>query len=499
MFDIKGLIDALRRRAHDDEDAGPSATKLMAELPRDQTLLALTEIVKAVAELNRNAKVGLKERFRSVQSLDDKARPLMALLIGVYQGKATIEGIPPRQVLPSLIACWQELASAYKLCLKQHAQQPAARFASESELITLRAIAYYAEQARWAYLRHYEPELRIWRNLNHLFLIADSSDFSHKEIARYPEEAPCPIVNYYLLIVLFKLAEPERRRTEDLAFLNQILPRCVNLVRPEKIIRIREQNYAVNLDDTLPPVKLRRNMVGERYRYFDTEALATHFHSLSPHPLDSAALNPIDLALREKLLADLAVVYSRAGQTRSRRSERRTREAPASVALGLKQIAHALQSNATEAEWETWTLGDESSNGIGLHYRPGFDDHLEIGEVLLLRQDGHIGLTFVRRMVKHRDGQIQVGAEKIAPQAQLVILQANGQPNPAWALYCPESPHNSRMLLLDSDLYHRHNEYTLSAGQQKFRVKLGPAQERLPKYVFVTFQVLEKSNDPPAS
>ncbi|MGQ5522034.1 hypothetical protein ACUHMQ_02110 [Chitinimonas sp. PSY-7] len=498
MFDFKGLIDTLRRRSHDDEDTEPSATKLIGELPRDQTLLALTEIVKALAELNRNAKIGLKERFRAVQAFDDKARPLMTLLISVFQGKKTLEGIPGRQVLPSLIACWQELGSAYKLCLKQHAQQPAARFADDSELITLRAIAYYAEQARWAYLRHHEPELRIWRNLNHLFLIADSAEFAYKDIARYPDEAPSPIVNYYMQIVLLKLSEPERRRTEDLAFINHILPRCVGLIRPEKIIRVREQSYAVNLDDTLPPVKLRRNMVGERYRYFDTEALGEHFRSLSPHPMDSAALNPIELALREQLLADLALVYSHTGLGRSRRSERLNKEIPATVAVGLTQIAQALQSATKESTWEAWTLGDESSNGIGMHYRPSYDDHLEVGDVLVLRYDGHTGLNVVRRLVKLRDGQIRVGAEKIAPQVQPVTLQVTGQPKPVWALYCPESPHSNRLLLLDSPLYQRQNEYIISAGPQHIRVKLGPVQERLAKYVLCTFHVLEKSVDPVA-
>ncbi|WP_374536529.1 hypothetical protein [Chitinimonas taiwanensis] len=490
MFDFKGLIDALLRRARAEEDSGPSLTRLMVDLPRDESLRALTEIVKAVAALNRNPKVGLKERHRAVQGFDDKARPLMHTLVAVYRGEIEIEGIAARQVLPSLMACWQELASAYKLCLKQHAQQPAARFAGEAELITLRALAYYTEQARWTYLRNFEPEARIWRNLNRLYLIADSAGFAHKPLQRYPHEMPSQISSYYLHIVLLKLAEPERRNPEALHYLDSMLPEWLKLLRLEKVIRVREQSFAINLDDTKPPMKLRRNMVGERYRYLDTEPLATHLREMSPHPLDGPALEPLALSLRQQLLNDLAIVYSRAGQSRARRNERRAKDSPVPIALGLAQIARALQRNASAAEWESWSLCDESHCGIGAHYRARYDDRLAVGELLVMRHEQQVGLYVVRRLHKQRDGQVRVGAERICPQVQLVRLQHGD--DKALALFCADSQFGGRILLLDHGLYHEGDEALLQAGPQQFRIQYGPALERLPAQLLCPFKVLEK-------
>lgn len=492
MFDFKGLIDALRWRTRT-ETAEPSmATRLLAELPRTDTLRALTEIVKAVAALNRNARVGLKDRYRSVQSYDDKARPLIRELVAVYHGETEIDGIAPRQVLPSLLACWQELASAYKLCLKQHAQQPAPRFAGEAELITLRALAYYAEQARWAYLRYFEPDARIWRSLNRLYLIADSAGFAHKPQTRYPGEAAGSIHSHYLQAILLKLAEPDRRRPEDIRFIKSQLPDWLAHVRLEKVIRMREQSFAVNLDDSKPPVKLRRNMVGERYRYLDTEALAAQL-ALQIHPQTSASTDAAAL-LRQQLLEDLAYVFSRAGQQRARRSERRSKGLAVAVASGLPQISRALQRHAGEHEWQSWTLSDESANGVGAYYQTRFDDRLQVGEVLLLRLDQHCSLHVVRRLHKRRDGTVKVGAERLAPQVQLVHI--DGVRGSGLGLFCPETSQTPRLLLLEARHFQAGHDYLLSAGAQRFRIHLAEALERLPGYVLCPFRVLEKQPAP---
>lgn len=495
MFDFKGLIDVLRRRARDEHYTGPSATHLMLMMPRNESLVALTEIVKAVAALNRDAKVALRERYRAVLDFDNKARPLIVTLVAVYRGHEHIEGMSPRQVLPSLLACWQELAAAYKLCLKQHAQKPSSRFAEHAELITLRAVGYYTEQAKWAYLRYFDTDTKVWRNLNRLFQIADAGDFLVKPQARYPDEAPTSIAEHYLRAALLRLTEPERRRPEDVWRLERWLTHWQERVKIDRIFRAREQNFAINLDETRPPMKLRRNMVGERYRYLATEGLAAHLKELAEgaahgqFPQYMGMIEHDEQPVIAQMLLDLSYVFSRAGQDRTRRSERKTSAREVLAAAGLDTMLPLLRGEQTE--WARWTLVDESANGLGAHYKAGYDDRMQVGEALCLREDdGRSWLNIVRRLNKSRDGQVRVGAERLCAQPVAVTLEVDG--GTQWAVYCQDTGHGERALLMRREGWRQQAEYTLTAGGKRYSIQLGTSLEHLPTYVLTTFSVLAR-------
>jgi hypothetical protein len=495
MFDFKGFIDVLRRRARDEHYVGPSATRMMAALPRGESLMALTEIVKSLSAQNRDAKLALKERYRCVLDFDDKARPLIELLARVYRGQEHVEGMSPRQVLPSLLACYQELATAYKVCLKQHAQRPSARYAEEAELMTLRAIGYYALQAKWAYLRYFDTDTKVWRNLNRLYQIADAAGFVNKPLTRYPDEAPCSVAEHYLRAALLRLAEPDRRRPEDIWLVDDWMMHLQSRTKIDRVFRARDQNFAINLDDSRPPMKLRRNMVGERYRYLSTEALASHFADASqmarqgslPHYMTGVARDHLPAVI--SLLDDLARVFSRAGQERMRRSERKTAEREVLAAPGLDAMLPLLRGDHTD--WAKWTLVDESANGMGAHYKAGYEDRMVVGEVIALREtDGRTFLSAVRRLNKSRDGQVRVGAERICVQPVAVVLIGEAGAHPA--LFCQDTGWGERALLVRRADWVENAEFTLVAGGKRYKVRLGPQLDQMPDYLLVTFTVLAR-------
>ncbi|MBV8467370.1 MAG: hypothetical protein JO218_15620, partial [Burkholderiales bacterium] len=489
MFDFRGLIEVLRRKAREEDYAGPSLTQMMIDMPRDQILVALTEIVKGIAALNRDGKVGLKERYRAVAAFDDRSRPLLATMVNVYRGHDTIPGLSARQALPVILACWQELAAAYKVCLKQHAQSPSPRFAPHAELITLRAVAYYAQQAKWSYLRYFEPDSKIWRNLNRLYHIADAAGFAAKPMALYPDEAPTSVNDLYLRAALLKLAEPERRRPEDVWLIDDWLAARLDTVRMERVIRPREQTFGINLDDAKPPMKLRRNMVGERYRYLATDMLASQF-SVEAGAIRRGERPAADtLGSYVGLFDDLAVVYSRAGQQRSRRAERKPIGRDVRAALGVTHSLQAISGSGTELE--PWTLVDESANGLGAHYKARFDDRLTVGELVLLREaDGNTSLNVVRRLTKSREGQVRVGAERIAAGPVAVTISLGGRTVPA--LFCNESAYGSRALVFDRMIWTKDDDIVLTAAGKRYGVQLGPILETLPEEYVTGFLVKDK-------
>ncbi|WP_374350139.1 hypothetical protein [Chitinimonas sp.] len=499
MFDFKGLIDILLRRARDEQYSGPSATHLMSYLPRSDTLIALTEIVKAVAALNRDPKIALRERYRAVLDFDEKARPLIDTLVAIYRGRDHIDGMSPRQVLPSLLACWQELAAAYKVCLKQHAQRPSSRFAEHAELVTLRAVGYYIQQAKWAYIRYFDTDTKVWRNLNRLYQIADSAGFVGKPIVRYPGEAASSIADHYLRAALLRLAEPDRRRPEDVWRIDDWLLALHNHVKVDRVFRAREQSFAINLDDARPPMKLRRNMVGERYRYLSTEGLSHYLRELAQaasHGTMPAFVGPIDKAdhsLIAHLLADLALVFSRAGQERTRRSERKASPRDVDAAPGLGLAISLLR--AERGDWLNWSLLDESVNGMGAHYKASYDDRLQVGEIIALReQDGQTCLSVVRRLSKSRDNLVRVGAERLCAQPVPVSLDDAGGSRPA--LFCQDAGHGERALLLSRHDWQLQAEFTLAATSKRYQIRLGNLLEEMPDYVLCAFSVIARQGQP---
>ncbi|MBV8657644.1 MAG: hypothetical protein JO142_07470 [Burkholderiales bacterium] len=493
MFDFKALIDALRGRAREDEYTGPSVTRLMADVPKDAWLLALTEIVKGIAALNRDSKVALRERYRAVLDFDEKARPLIHTLLNVYLGREKIEGVTPRHVMPSLVSSAQELANAYKLCLKQHAQSPSSKFAEQAELITLRGISYYALQAKWAYLRYFEPDNKVWRNLNRLYHIADSASFANKHIVRYEGEPATSVGEQYLRAALLKLAEPERRRPIEVWQIEEWLRTAVNRIKIEKTIRAREQTFGINLDEPKPPMKLRRNMIGERYRYLATETLSEFFTEAAksmeigmPRQLPTSHLDPADAA---KLLTDLAIVYSRAGQTRVRRSERTAVQREVLAAIGLDAALELVMGNNNEAE--NWVLVDESASGMGAEYKARLDDRLSVGELFAIRdQEGRLALHVVRRLAKTREGLVHVGSERIATQPVMISLSHAGQVHRA--LFCNETAYGSRALVTHGFTWTPQDDFTLTAGGRHYGIKLGPKIDQFAEYQLTGFTVREK-------
>jgi hypothetical protein len=496
MFDFKGLIDILLRRAREEQHyTGPSATQLMSSMPRSETLIALTEIVKAVAALNRDPKIALRERYRAVLDFDEKARPLIETLVAIYRGHEHIDGMSPRQVLPSLLACWQELAAAYKLCLKQHAQRPSSRFAEHAELVTLRAVGYYIQQAKWAYIRYFDTDTKVWRNLNRLYQIADAANFVGKPIVCYPGEAPSSVSEHYLRAALLRLCEPDRRRPEDIWLIDDWLAHVQSRVKIDKVFRAREQSFAINLDDARPPMKLRRNMVGERYRYLSTEGLSLHLRELAQgahrgqFPSYFGKVSESDQATYAHILADLAIVFSRAGQERTRRSERKTSQREVWAAPGLTVMLPLLRGERTD--WTNWTLLDESVNGLGANYRASYDDRLQVGEIIALREaDGGTWLSVVRRLSKSRDNQVRVGAERLSAQPVAVDLDEGSKR--VQALFCQDTGHGERALLMQRTDWHANAEHTLLAAGKRYSIRLGNLLEEMPDYVLTAFAVIAR-------
>lgn len=527
MFDIAGLVRSLFSRNESQQGVHnfQSATRLLQELPESDTLMAQVEIVKALQDLNKNPKVSTKERFRTIPYLDEKAHQLQQRLINIFQGKVKDSGAPRAQVLLTITAFWSEMGHAYQLCLKQAMQSSSQGKGYPIALFTLCSMRCYLEHAKWSYLRYMELEGRTWRYINRLYLFAEQQGFAEQQLAAYPDAPPSDIRREYLKILMLSLANPEKRQPGQSELIAQWLEHWIDRLSLESIIRPHRHQFCTNLAGSSAPRRLRRDMVGENWRYWFTDPLIQHMrdtHAQLSNGADPAALGlPPESAQPANLdlLQSLSTLWSRDAAPPARKHDRRPTQKSIRVIRGLDSVIKYMQKhplktaapppapmpipavsreNPDQLEFQTtqWDLENESLCGMGVRFNFTSDLKLRAGEVVGVQTDHRdhpLTVGIVRRISNRKDGKVSAGIETLTTSPILVDL-AGAEKSSVRAIFSPDNPeHNqSRFLLLPQKSFNENGEYTLAAQNKAYRIRMAAAREHANNATLANFTVLAK-------
>ncbi|AMC33274.1 hypothetical protein [Janthinobacterium sp. B9-8] len=504
MFDIKGLVNSLFQPASQEGVFNlKSATIFMEELPESDILQAQIEIVKALKQLNSNPKISATERFKTIPYLEEKAQPLQSHLLDIYHGRLIEEGTTSHQVLPTILSFWHEMAAGYLSCIKQGSQK---KFVptQKIEQFTLRAMELYAIQAQYAYMRHLEIDHHIWRNLNRLYQFAEQSNFADK-----PQIAAENISIYqvYVRALMLSLASPEKIQSAQIELIAIWLKKWINEIVLEKELKPHQHLFAINLTGTSSPKRIRRDMVGENWRYWTADPVTTQIQKLITQisqgeptsllgvPAESST--PANL----ELLQTLCNLWSKDTITPVRKHERQSNNKSIRVITGLPNILPFMSqqgktatTSADHVSAEKWELGDESASGFGLNYHS--DIQLETGELLGLANLSNHPFTIgiVRRFNRSHKGFVSVGVETLTQTPLIVELTPLLAEHSISCIYAPEGPSSNpaRFLIIPNDIYTENKEYKFTAQNKSYRIRLSPALEHTPTFVLAKFTVLEK-------
>ncbi|QLI80920.1 hypothetical protein HZU75_04915 [Chitinibacter fontanus] len=504
MFDFKSLIGALLgKREQEGVHNYKSATIMMQELPESDILQAQQEIVKALKQLNANPKTSAKERFKTVPYLDEKARSLQTHLVDIYQGKTLDDGASPKQVLPTLLAFWNDMGDAYRFCVKQASQSLPRGLEKDLQVFTLRGLMYFVEQARWSYLRYMEVDSRTWRNLNRLYLYAEQEGFAATPLQPYPEAEITDVRREYMLLMMLSLAHPEKMQPAQIELVTQWLKRWVSRLDLETQIKPNRQLFAINVAGSTPPKRLRRDMVGENWRYWFTETLVLHIKETIEKlnqgedaaqlglPVDSGQPANIDL------MQHLINLWSRDTPAPVRKSERRATQKSINVTRGLDDVISHLRGTPPDANSrDRWTIDNESATGIGVNFHSDREDALQVGEIVGMDGVGMspVSVGIVRRITKTREGQVNVGIETVSQTPIVVELTPLLGNRSFFGIYSPENNtiNQNRFLVLPQAFFADNREFRLAAQGKTYRIRLSPAIEHTANASLANFAVLEK-------
>lgn len=503
MFDFKSLISALLGKNKNEGVYDlKSATVMMKELPESDILQAQIEIIKALQQINSNPRTNLKERFKTIPYLDEKARSLQDHLVAIYQGKTLDDGATPKQVLPTLLAFWNDMGDGYRLCIKQASQNTPRGLDKELQLFTLRGLMYFAEQARWAYLRYMEMDSRTWRNLNRLYLFAEQKGFATQPLQPYPNAEITDIRREFMQLLMLALAVPEKLQPAQIELAAQWLKRWASRVDLEAQIKPNRQLFAINIAGSTPPKRLRRDMVGENWRYWFTETLTLHIKETieklqqGEDPVDLGLPAESNQAANLDLMQHLINLWSRDTPAPVRKAERHSTQKSIKVTRGLDDVIGHLRGDASADTQSRWSIDNESTTGIGVNYQTNRDDELQVGEIVGLDGVGMnpVSVGIVRRITKKRDGQVNVGIETISQTPIIVELTPLLGNRSFFGVYSPEntSINQNRFLVVPQAFFADNREFRLAAQGKSYRIRLAPAIEHTANASLANFAVLEK-------
>lgn len=541
MFDFSGLINAILRKKSDDPVGDlKSATIWVQELPLADIHTAQIEIVRALSSINENKKMPLKERIRVCMYLNEKARALQDNLCRDYLVTMEDEKAPERAYLHTILAFWDEMAVAYQICIRSFAQDPSTKLWPTIHTLTARALYHFAMQAKWAYLRYLPVEGAVWRNLHRLYLFAEREKFEKTPLKLFPDspdETSC--LSEYLQPLMLMLANPESLQPQQINQVDAWLDTWAKSVSLETQFRPHRQLYAVNLGDTKPARSLRRNMLGEKYRYWGVGLLLVTIEK-AIEQLKSGEL-PARLGLGEDCRLPQCLELIELAENRwakkdvQRKHERKPNVKVVHVVQGLHDILSQLKPGAKirrkpkgemvgyqvigytvggtpvdmntqgnqdlfEPALEQWIMENESASGYGVTFNPSGHNGLKIGSLIGLKPESsrHFLIGVIRRINKNPTSKTYVGIETLSQAPIPVELHSLShgdsrapQSNAVYLLEMPQAQ-VARSLLLARQDYEPGRQLQLKAQGKAYTIRLQNALEETEDYSRVPFDVLAR-------
>ena len=272
MFDFKSLVSSLLSKNTPASGVAQSATLLVRDLPQAEYFTALVEIIKAVSKINADSEMSLKERIKTLLYVDDKAAGIHHQLCQDYlHSRGGSKGY-----LPTILAYWHELASAYQICLRLHRGSSSQAGDAELQLVTTRGLHHQMRLLAWNALRYLKPEGNAWQQGFRFYTYAEEAGFARSPILLYPD-AKQEISCEHLLVQagMLHLAQTENMLHKEIVAVDQLLMLICQNIPLDKQPPTEMPVFVYNLSLPEPPQPMLRGMAGKWHRYWSSYEITT--------------------------------------------------------------------------------------------------------------------------------------------------------------------------------------------------------------------------------
>ncbi|MEJ8675620.1 PilZ domain-containing protein [Chromobacterium amazonense] len=483
MFDFKSLVTSLLSKNTPASGVAQSATLLVRDLPQAEYFTALVEIIKAISKINADTEISLKERVKTLLYVDDKAADIHQQLCSDYlHAKPGSKGY-----LPTILAYWHELSTAYQICLRLHKNAPSQTAEAELQLVTIRGLHHQMRLLAWNALRYLKPEGSAWQQGFRFYIYAEEAGFARTPLLLYPHSRQEITCEHLLLQAgMLYLAQTENMLHKEIIAVDQLLLLICQQIPLERQPPLETPVFVFNLSMAEPPQPMLRGMAGKWHRYWSSYEISTRLADLM-FDLDTripSQLAALDCELEREEWADLceklAIRWSNDGGKSLRKSERSLHASSAHVSIGFERVAFQIKvqdvSGLEADRVDEWRINDISSTGMGLTFIGKAIEQLAIGRLILVRTDSHPPLLGIIRRILRQNNGTKVGIEILGQTPVGVSLLDPQQPEnpPSSGIYItqPNSRQGQRWFLMPKPLASADKELILTAQGKSYQIKL---------------------------
>lgn len=503
MFDFKSLIGTLLSNAPSRSNTAQSATQLLRELPETDYFDALAEITKAIARINADTQIPLKERIRTLLYVDARAYPLHCRLCREYLADESRNKIQ----LPTILAYLHELANAYQICLRLYLAAPTVHLEDRIQQAVLHGLYHQLRLVFWNAQRYVKTEGMVWQQAYRFYAFLEECGIARLPLRLYQGDIEAVSAEQLLLNAsMLTLAYPDNMQSVEIQAVDHLLRLLVTSLTLSRQPALDEPVYALNLDTPDAPHLWHHGTASKEGRYWSAQplsaALADIMFSLDqdlPPALADIGLGLTAEAWRQ--LADkLGVRWSHDGGASLRKAVRELRSEDIAVTIGFTPSALLVKLQDTgyhnHPERGLWKLTDSSSSGMGLLYLGRALERLRIGfVVVVLQNDRPAVLAVVRRLQRQPEGGTRVGIETLGHSPLGVTLcSVDRTADPVGALYItqPNSHTGQHWLLLPESHAVEGRTLILLAQDETYQIRLHAPSRRFGDCVHCEFDTLSR-------
>ena len=458
-----------------------SITRWVDELPMGDAVVTIEAVVKQIQDYCDQGGPTTKERVAVLNVLDQSAQEALEMLRDQYLQNPRMSRMMESRLWNTVMLYYQEILRAYHGHLMEYIGNPTgSRIGPSIPLLTVRAVRYFALDAKWSYYRYTEPNPKLWKRLHNLYHFAEYEEFERQPLKLYEEAGETSVADLYLQALMLETLNTGSLAPRQLYLIERWLPMLVKDISIEREFKPTQHTFFLDLDENRGAHRVRRVTPKENMRFWDTYGLKEKLDQLRAQ-LTAGAL-PARLGLTEdcklpvclELLERISYFWAPTGIKRVQRAfERKRMMKSIEVVRGLNDIclnvradnvpaARAASTSETAdisyAEMvdvhlygfvtqrtqvklgqvqeekvehviahERWVMENESEGGYGANIKDQADDWVRLGKLVGLKPEkkGHWNVGVIRRMRRIDQNQQYVGIEVIAERPMSLLLRAD--------------------------------------------------------------------------
>lgn len=384
-------------------------------------------------------------------------------------------------------------ARAYLTCLQDASIAPTSAIS-----LAVRMLHHRGRAAVWRHFRYLQAPIGWWLDLHKFYALAEREGFVSKPAVLYPEEAPVNCETLYLQTILLDTLNLTNMTRPQILATDRWLHAHIGTITLNREFDETNQLFYVDLDLDRGGRRIRNLQPAPNQRYWQPDVLVAEIERVMQGQAGSNAPDA-------DVLRGMHAEWSRTSYKRQRRAATREEASRrATVAHGIYAACQEVLSQATGRatallDCEIWHIESASRHGIGAVVSTELNNWLEIGRLIVLREEISFGMSVVGviRNLKHQEaGKIYVGAEILSYMALYGSLQparaVAGSHNIPCIFIASDDEHRLKFsLLIPAIEYEAEAEFFLRLDNRLHRIRFHRLIEQKDDWVRVEIEVLK--------